>query len=58
MFSQLLDHTYEVANVGGWKYDLVKQKLIWADTNKKIHEVEPDYEPNVETALHFYEAKK
>ncbi|MGV1002719.1 PAS domain S-box protein [Empedobacter falsenii] len=54
---QLLDHTYEVANVGGWKYDLIQQKLIWADTTKKIHEVEPDYEPNVETALHFYEAK-
>ncbi|MFV0208450.1 response regulator [Empedobacter falsenii] len=54
---QLLDHTYEVANVGGWKYDLVKQKLIWADITKKIHEVEPDYEPNVETALNFYEAK-
>jgi len=54
---QLLDHTYEVANVGGWKYDLVKRKLIWADITKKIHEVEPDYEPNVETALNFYEAK-
>ncbi|NOJ74654.1 response regulator [Empedobacter stercoris] len=54
---QLLDHTYEVANVGGWKYDLVKQKLIWTDITKKIHEVELDYEPNVETSLNFYEAK-
>lgn len=55
---QLLDHTYEVANVGGWKFDLIHNKLIWADTTKKIHEVEPDYEPNVETALNFYEPKK
>lgn len=54
---QLLDHTYEVANVGGWKYDLVHNKLIWADTTKKIHEVDSDFEPNVETALNFYEAK-
>ena len=54
---QLLDHTYEVANVGGWKYDLVKQELIWTDITKKIHEVELDYEPNVETSLNFYEAK-
>ncbi|MFV0155204.1 ATP-binding protein [Empedobacter falsenii] len=55
---QLLDHTYEVANVGGWKFDLIHNRLIWADTTKKIHEVEPDYEPNVETALNFYEPKK
>lgn len=33
--SQLLNHTYEVANVGGWKYDLIQQKLIWADITKK-----------------------
>lgn len=54
---KLLDHTYEVANVGGWKYDLVHNKLIWADTTKKIHEVEQNYEPNIDTALHFYEPK-
>ena len=54
---QVLDHTNEVANVGGWKVDLIDNKLIWAETTRKIHEVDRYFQPDFDTALEFYEPK-
>lgn len=51
---KLLQETQEVAKIGGWEVDLVEDKLYWSSMVKKIHEVDPDYEPNLEEAIQFY----
>lgn len=51
---EMLAQTNEVAQVGGWELDLITQKIIWSALTKKIHEVPDDYEPNLQTAIHFY----
>ncbi len=52
--NNLLDSTDRLARVGAWEYDLESQKLYWSAVTKEIHEVDPDYEPDVQTAIHFY----
>ena len=51
---QVLEQTSKVARVGGWEFDIKKQKLYWSQVTKEIHGVDPDYEPNLETAINFY----
>ncbi|MBC6109132.1 PAS domain S-box protein [Pedobacter fastidiosus] len=50
----VLEQTNTVARVGGWELDLVKNKLYWTAMTKQIHEVEPDYVPELATAINFY----
>ncbi|PWS27429.1 hybrid sensor histidine kinase/response regulator [Pedobacter yonginense] len=52
----VLEQTNTVARVGGWELDLVKNKLYWTSMTKNIHEVEPDYTPELNTAINFYKA--
>jgi CHASE3 domain sensor protein/putative methionine-R-sulfoxide reductase with GAF domain len=52
--NDLLKKTGELARVGGWEIDLRKNELIWSDMVLKIHEVEPDYQPTIETGINFY----
>ncbi len=49
-----LQEASRVAKVGSWELDLVAEKLTWSWTTKMIHEVPPDFEPNLDTALEFY----
>lgn len=50
----LLNKTSEIAKIGNWEYDAVKDKLIWCNKTKAIHEVTSDYEPQLEDAINFY----
>jgi PAS domain S-box-containing protein len=50
----LLDETGRLARVGGWEIDLKANTLYWSETTYKIHEIEPDFVPNLETAINFY----
>ena len=50
----LLSSMAEVAQVGGWELDLRSMRLLWSSQTKAIHEVDADYEPNVEEAIKFY----
>lgn len=50
----MLKETNRVARVGGWELDLRQQKLRWTPFTKEIHEVAPDFEPDLDTALRFY----
>ncbi|MBU1244794.1 PocR ligand-binding domain-containing protein [Myxococcota bacterium] len=50
----LLDETSRLARVGGWEIDLARNKLYWSDMVHQIHEVGPDFHPELETAIHFY----
>lgn len=40
--------------IGAWEVDLVNEKIYWSDMTKVIHEVDSDFEPNLETAINFY----
>ncbi|AQZ52363.1 PAS domain-containing protein [Martelella mediterranea] len=51
---ELLDRTGQVAGVGGWELDLVEGRLRWSKETCRIHDVEPDYEPQLDTAINFY----
>ncbi|TXN36756.1 PAS domain-containing protein [Flagellimonas hymeniacidonis] len=50
----LLKTTSEVALVGSWEFDIATEKLSWCEVTKKIHEVSPDYEPDVNEGIEFY----
>ncbi len=40
--------------MGGWEIDLLKNELNWTDVVRQIHEVGPDYRPELESAINFY----
>lgn len=46
---------YQLANIGHWEVDFENDELYWSDEIKKLHEVPHDYEPDLETAITFYE---
>lgn len=51
---ELLEEITRVSGVGGWEFDLKTEALTWTDQTREIHEVPPDYEPSVDTAISFY----
>ena len=51
---EFLAMTTEVADIGGWKLDLKTKTLFWSDLVKKIHEVDSDFKPDLDTAINFY----
>ncbi|MEO6684911.1 MAG: PAS domain S-box protein [Dyadobacter sp.] len=51
---ELLDKVTRLARIGGWEIDLLKGSVFWSAVAKEIHEVETDYEPNMESAIDFY----
>jgi len=52
--ASLLRRTGRLAGVGGWELDLRTQQLRWTEATRRIHEVAPDFEPTLGTALAFY----
>ena len=50
----VLDRTGRLARVGGWEVDLRSQVLTWSQQTRRIHEVDDDFVPQVESAIHFY----
>jgi PAS domain S-box-containing protein len=51
---EMLAQTNRVANIGGWEMDPAANTLYWSEITKQIHEVDAEYEPTVEAAIHFY----
>jgi PAS domain S-box-containing protein len=51
---EMLEQTNKVARVGGWEFDVGKQKVFWTDVTKQIHGVEPDFQPDLKTGIDFY----
>jgi PAS domain S-box-containing protein len=51
---RLLERTASVAKVGGWELDIQTNAVTWTLETKKIHEVDADYEPALDTAISFY----
>jgi len=46
--------TEETADVGGWELDLEAEELRWTAGTRRIHGVDPDYDPILDEALSFY----
>jgi len=50
----LLSSVGQMAKVGGWEFDAATGKGSWTEEVARIHELEPDFEINVEIGLNFY----
>ena len=50
----LQDETGRLARVGGWEFSLKNNELSWSEVTYGIFEVEPDYQPTIESAINFY----
>lgn len=53
-FQELFQEAQQVAEIGTWEIDLIRDTLYWSDMTKQIHEVEDDYFPNLDEAIEFY----
>ncbi|MBO9467948.1 diguanylate cyclase [Tropicibacter sp. R15_0] len=51
----LLDRITRVSGVGGWELSLTRNELFWTDQTKRIHDVDMDFVPDLDSALSFYE---
>lgn len=49
-----LERTGRVAGVGGWQLELASNELVWSQQTRRIHEVPPDFKPDVARAIDFY----
>jgi PAS domain S-box-containing protein len=50
----MLEESNRVARIGSWELDLIEKRLFWSPITKLIHEVESEFEPDLETAFNFY----
>ncbi|WP_428657510.1 PAS domain S-box protein [Runella sp.] len=51
---EMLEQTNQIACVGGWEMDWSTKKIFWSEITRDIHEVAPDFEPELSTAISFY----
>ena len=52
---QLLKEAQKLAHFGSWELDVIHNRLFWSEETHKIHEVDKGYEPDVESAINFYD---
>lgn len=53
---QMLEETGKVARIGGWEYNLQRQKIEWTAVTKLIYGVPAEYEPDLNGIINFYKA--
>lgn len=51
----LWDKAYDLAGIGYWSFDIVNNELYWSSAIRNLHEVPDDYEPDLESAINFYQ---
>lgn len=51
---ELLQETNTMARIGGWKHDVLKDKITWTEVTKNILEVEEDFEPTQKFIFNFF----
>ncbi|MCI3937275.1 response regulator [Chryseobacterium aahli] len=52
---KVLEQTNLVAQVGGWEVNFETNSVFWSQPCKEIHKTDPSFQPDLETALDFYE---
>ncbi|WP_419213461.1 PAS domain S-box protein [Maribacter sp. X9] len=50
----IYEETNEIARIGGWEVDLIKNDIIWTKLTCDIHEVSEDYKPSLAEGINFY----
>jgi len=55
---KILAKTNEVARIGTWEVDLIKNKVFWSKMVREIHDVPENYKPDLETAINFFKEGK
>jgi PAS domain S-box-containing protein len=53
-FEQLARQVSELAQIGGWELDLDTMQLTWSEQIRRIHEVDENYKPTVQTSIEFF----
>ena len=51
---QLLSETESMGKVGGWEFNMDTLLITWTDEVYRIHEVDFDFDPNLNKGLEFY----
>ncbi len=51
---QLLSETESIGKVGGWEFNIDTKQQTWTDEVFRIHEVNFDFNPNVDNGIVFY----
>ena len=51
---QKLEQTNEVARIGTWEIDVVRQTIQWSSVTRAIHEVPNDFVPTPDNAIDFF----
>ena len=51
-----LERAEKIAGVGGWEVDLRSNQLTWSDETRKIHDVEPNEQPDIAQSMLFFSA--
>jgi len=51
---ELLEQTGRIAGIGGWELDSVTTPPRWTSNTRRIHEVQDDFVPTLDTALEFF----
>jgi len=51
---EILESMSQQGKIGAWELDLTKNELYWSSMIKTILELEPNYEPQLQSALEFY----
>ncbi len=49
-----LDRAGRIAGVGGWRVDLKAGSVHWSKQTRRIHEVDEEFVPQLETGIQFY----
>lgn len=52
---ELLNKVTRLAKIGGWEIDLLKGTVFWSAITKEIYEVDADFEPDMKSAIDFYQ---
>ena len=52
--ASLLEHTGEIAKIGGWKLDFASMTMFWSLETCRIHEIGSTVAPPLEQAFDFY----
>lgn len=53
----LLRTTGRIAKVGGWSLEIATGEVHWTGETRRIHQVDADYVPDLDTAVDFYAPK-
>jgi PAS domain S-box-containing protein len=54
LIEKILEQTEKMGRIGGWSVDLESMKVTQTEMVSIIHEVDPNYEPDLETGINFY----